>query len=98
MDNLLTVVFEAHNAEKNHHRRYRVTLGRDLLDHWTLWIDYGRVGVGEQRMQFASPTPDTIKSIIRDRLQRRRSHRSNAVRTGRSGSATRPPVHCRHWQ
>ena len=25
MDNLLTVVFEAHNAEKNHHRRYRVS-------------------------------------------------------------------------
>ena len=36
MDNLLTVAFEAHNAEKNHHRRYQVTVGRDLLDDWTV--------------------------------------------------------------
>jgi hypothetical protein len=27
MDNLLTVAFEAHNTEKNHHRRYQVTIG-----------------------------------------------------------------------
>ncbi|MGZ3414142.1 MAG: hypothetical protein ACXWNX_10695 [Isosphaeraceae bacterium] len=29
MDNLLTVAFEAHNPEKNHHCRYQVTVGRD---------------------------------------------------------------------
>lgn len=44
MDNLLTVAFEAHNAEKNHHRRYQVTLGRDLLNDWTVAICYGRTG------------------------------------------------------
>ena len=44
MDNLLTLALEAHNAEKNHHRRYQVTLGRDLLDHWTVAIRYGRTG------------------------------------------------------
>jgi len=31
MDNLLTVAFEAHSQEKNHHRRYQITVGRDLL-------------------------------------------------------------------
>ncbi len=41
MDNLLTVAFEAHNAEKNHHRCYQLTLGRDLFDDWTVAIRYG---------------------------------------------------------
>lgn len=38
MDNLLTVAFEAHHAERNHHRRYEVRIGRDLLDDWTVAI------------------------------------------------------------
>ncbi len=42
--NLLTVAFEAHNPEKNHHRRYRVTLGRDLLDDRMVAILYRRTG------------------------------------------------------
>ena len=46
MDNLLTVAFEAHHAEKNHHRRYEVTVGRDLLDDWTVAVRYGRIGQG----------------------------------------------------
>ena len=46
MDNLLTVAFEAHNAELNHHRRYQITVGRDLLDDWTVSICYGRSGQG----------------------------------------------------
>ena len=44
MDNLLTVTFEAHHAEKNHHRRYSLRIGRDLLDDWTLTISHGRTG------------------------------------------------------
>jgi hypothetical protein len=42
MDNLTTVAFEAHN-EKNHHRR-QVTVGRDLLDDWTVAIRYAGQG------------------------------------------------------
>ena len=49
MDNLLTVAFEAHNPEKNHHRRYQITIGRDLLDDWTVAIRYGRTGQSGQR-------------------------------------------------
>lgn len=44
MDNLLTVAFEAHHPERNHHRRYEVRVGRDLFDDWTVTIRYGRVG------------------------------------------------------
>jgi predicted DNA-binding WGR domain protein len=73
MDNLLTVVFEAHNSEQNHHRRYEVTLGRDLLDDWTVEIRYGRCGQGSQTKRFASPKAERMKAIIRDRLRRRLS-------------------------
>lgn len=73
MYNLLTVAFEAHNSEQNHHRRYEVTLGRDLLDDWTIEIRYGRCGQGSQGKRFASPKTEEMKAIIRDRLRRRLS-------------------------
>jgi len=73
MDNLLTVAFEAHHAEKNHHRRYQVTVGRDLLEHWTVAIFYSSVGQGGQERRYASAKPDDIRAVIRDRLRRRLS-------------------------
>jgi len=73
MDNLLTVAFEAHNAEKNHHRCYQVTVGRDLLDDWTVAIRYGRTGQGGQERRYASPRPEEMRAVIRDRLRRRLS-------------------------
>src|ERR1700735_1656903 len=73
MDNLLTVAFEAHNAELNHHRRYQITLGRDLLDDWTVAIRYGRTGQGGQEKRFASSKADEVRAVIRDRLRRRLS-------------------------
>jgi hypothetical protein len=45
MDNLLTVTLEAHNIELNHHRRYQITVGRDLLDDWTVW-SYAWASIG----------------------------------------------------
>ena len=73
MDNLLSVAFEAHNAEKNHHRRYEVMVGRDLLDEWTVAIRYGRTGQSGRELRFASPQPDELRAVIRDRLRRRLS-------------------------
>jgi predicted DNA-binding WGR domain protein len=73
MDNLLSLAFEAHNSEQNHHRHYAVILGRDLLDHWTVAIRYGRTGQAGRELRFASPLPDEMKAIIRDRLRRRLS-------------------------
>jgi predicted DNA-binding WGR domain protein len=73
MDNLLTIAFEAHNTELNHHRRYQITLGRDLLDDWTVAIRYGRTGQGGQEQRFASPKADDVRAVIRDRLRRRLS-------------------------
>jgi predicted DNA-binding WGR domain protein len=73
MDNLLTVAFEAHNAEKNHHRRYQITIGRDLLDDWTVSIRYGRTGQGGQQKRFASPKAEDMRQVISERLRRRLS-------------------------
>ncbi len=73
MDNLLTVAFEAHSTEKNHHRWYQVTLGRDLLDDWTVAIRYGRCGKGTQERRYASARAEEVQAIIRNRLRRRLS-------------------------
>jgi predicted DNA-binding WGR domain protein len=73
MDNLLTVAFEAHHKERNHHRRYQVTVGCDLLDDWTVAIQYGRTGQAGREIRYASADPAPMKSIIRDRLRRRLS-------------------------
>ena len=73
MDNLLTLAFEAHNAEKNHHRRYELAIGKDLLDDWTLAVRFGRLGVGGQRQQFGSRLPEDIRAILGERLRRRLS-------------------------
>lgn len=73
MDNLLTVAFEAHHAEKNHHRRYQVTVGRELLDDWTVAICYGRTGNAGRELRYAAAQAEQIRAIIRDRLRRRLS-------------------------
>jgi predicted DNA-binding WGR domain protein len=73
MDNLLTVAFVAHSDERNHHRRYEVTVGRDLLNHWTLTLRYGRVGHGSQERRYGSPQPETVRALIRKSLLRRLS-------------------------
>ena len=73
MDNLLTVAFETHNVEKNHHRRYQVTVGRDLLDDWTVAICYGRTGQAGREIRYAGSREEAMRAIIRDRLRRRLS-------------------------
>jgi predicted DNA-binding WGR domain protein len=73
MENLLTIALEAHNDDLNHHRRYEITVGRDLLDDWTLSIRFGRVGGGYQTQKFVGKDEDQIRAIVRKRLRRRRS-------------------------
>lgn len=73
MDNLLSVVFEAHHPKKNHHRRYELVIGRDLLNEWTVAIRYGRAGLRGQEQRFASPQSDAMRAVVRDRLRRRLS-------------------------
>jgi predicted DNA-binding WGR domain protein len=71
--NLLTVAFEAHNAAENHHRRYSITVGRDLLNDWTIRIRYGRIGQRGQEICVASREPGAMQSVLRERLRRRLS-------------------------
>ena len=64
---------EAHNLEQNHHRLYQITVGRDLLDDWTVAIHFGRTGQGGREIRFVSPKPEDMRAVIRDRLHRRLS-------------------------
>lgn len=73
MDNLLNVAFEAHHAESNHHRRYEITVGRDLLDDWTVSIRYGRTGQGGRMLHYAGQDVGKLQSIVKERLRRRLS-------------------------
>ena len=73
MENLLKVSFEAHNDEKNHHRRYEVTVGRDLFGCWTLATRYGRTGNSGRELRFSGSETGELRTIIRDRLLRRLS-------------------------
>lgn len=73
MDNLLTVTFEAHNFEKNHHRRYAIRIGRDLFDAWTLTIGHGRCGQAGHETRFASSQVEAMQRIVSERLRRRSS-------------------------
>lgn len=73
MDNLLSVAFEAHHPGKNHHRRYEVVIGRDLLDAWTIAIRYGRTGQSGRELRYAATDAAAVRAIIRDRLRRRLS-------------------------
>jgi hypothetical protein len=73
MDNLLNVTFEAHSQEENHHRRYQITIGRDLFNDWTVAICYGRTGQAGQEKRFASPNEEEMRRVISERLRRRLS-------------------------
>lgn len=73
MDNLLTVAFEAHNSEKNHHRHYAVTIGRDLLDDWTVAVRYGRTGQAGREVRYAAAEADAMRAVVRQCLRRRLS-------------------------
>jgi hypothetical protein len=75
-DNLPTLGPEAHYDERNHHRRYEIVVGRDLLNDWTVTIRYGRTGQGGQEKRVASPREETAREVIRHRLLRRLSART----------------------
>jgi len=48
-------------------------VGRDLLDDWTVAVRFGRIGQGGQERRYASPEPELMRRVIRDRLRRRLS-------------------------
>lgn len=73
MDNFLRIAFEAHHVELNHHRRYEITVGRNLLNDWTICIRYCRIGYAGQEQRFAGVSDEESKAVVRDRLRRRLS-------------------------
>lgn len=73
MENLLTIALEAHNADRNYHRRYEITVGRDLFGDWTVGVRYGRVGRGGQELRFGAEQAATMQKVVRDRLKDRQS-------------------------
>lgn len=73
MDNLLTVTFEAHNDDRNHHRRYEIRVGRDLFGAWTVALRYGRTGRGGQEVRHSAADSEKLRKLIRESLRRRLS-------------------------
>lgn len=73
MDNLLSVIFEAHNTERNHHRRYEIRLGRDLFGEWTVSLRFGRTGRCGQEVRYSATNADQLRKVIRESLRRRLS-------------------------
>jgi hypothetical protein len=73
MDNLLTVSLQAHNADRNHHRRYEIRLGRDLFGEWTVCLLYSRMGRSGQMVRHTSPDPEQLRQVIQESLRRRLS-------------------------
>jgi predicted DNA-binding WGR domain protein len=73
MDNLLTIALEAHSDERNHHRRYVVTVGRDLLGDWTVTVRYGRAGNELRSLRFAGTDEGEMQRLVHERLRRRLS-------------------------
>jgi len=70
---LLTIALEAHNDERNHHRRYEVSVGRDLLGDWVVSVRHGRVGRPLRERRFGTARVDEARYVVRDRLHRRLS-------------------------
>lgn len=74
MENLLSLAFEAHHAERNHHRRYELKIGQDLFGLWTVTVRYGRAnGSRGRELRYAGTDVEHLRAIIRDRLLRRLS-------------------------
>jgi len=70
---LVTIALEAHSDERNHHRRYEVSVGRDLLDDWVVTVRYGRVGWPLREVRFGYPDVETARTLLTERLSRRLS-------------------------
>jgi hypothetical protein len=73
MDNLLLIALEAHHPERNHHRRYEISVGRDLLGHWTVAVRYGRAGSPLRTLRFGDADEAVMRRLVRERLNRRLS-------------------------
>ncbi|QDV90904.1 hypothetical protein RAS2_19890 [Phycisphaerae bacterium RAS2] len=73
MFDLLTIALEAHSEELNRHRRYEVSVGRDLLGDWVVWVHYGRVGTPLRELRLVSPDLEEARTVVQDRLRRRLS-------------------------
>lgn len=73
MYNLIEIHLEARRPDRNLFRRYRLTVGRDLLGDWVLVAAFGRVGTAGQERRWAAADAAAIKAVLAERLARRRS-------------------------
>ena len=69
----LFIGLEAHHDALNHHRRYEISVGRDLLGDWVVTVRYGRIGRPMQVLTFGHHDEAAALSAVRERLSRRRS-------------------------
>lgn len=73
MTEVLWIAMEAHNAERNHHRRYEVAVCRDLLGDLTATVSFGRAGERLRIQRFSMPDDEELQRMVLERLSRRLS-------------------------
>lgn len=73
MLNLCSIELQAHNPARNCHRRYAMSVGRDLFGTWTLAVEYGRVGQSGQVQRYSATTAFDLARLVRAKLKKRES-------------------------
>jgi predicted DNA-binding WGR domain protein len=73
MLNLCSIELQAHNPARNCHRRYAMSIGRDLFGAWTLAVEYGRVGRAGQVQRYAADSATDLGRLVRAKLKKRES-------------------------
>lgn len=73
MLNLCSIELQAHNSARNCHRRYAMSIGRDLFGAWTLAVEYGRIGRTGQVQQYSANSAADLSRLVRSKLKKRES-------------------------
>lgn len=73
MLNLCSIELQAHNPLRNCHRRYAMSIGRDLFGAWTLAVEYGRVGQAGQVQRYSATSASDLARAVRAKLKKRES-------------------------
>jgi predicted DNA-binding WGR domain protein len=70
---MLTLVFylQAHDANQNLHRFYRIEYGQDLFGQWIVEINYGRVGCKGRSLITLYDSQKEALSYVKQALKRR---------------------------
>ncbi len=70
---LFSTLLHARDPAHNHHRAYRVEIGRDLLGDCMVEVTFGRIGAAGRTLRFFASDEAEARRIARTCLRRRNS-------------------------